>query len=245
MTPGEEREKANGKQLDATDAAALVLAAEVSALNLRVTDRIASVEEIATARIRAVDERLTGVIQLNEKSVQVALQAAEKAVTAALVAADRAVAKAEAAAEKRFESVNEFRGQLADQAGTFMPRVEYSAVHKALEERLESLGTLIAANIATVHKALEERLESTRIINAADVKRLEDKYAMLLGAQAQGAGKSMGIEKSWAVVVAVIMAVIFAASLFVSIYFGTRHPSSLSAPAAITAQVPAQFLSQA
>jgi hypothetical protein len=122
-----------------------------------------------------------------------------------------------------------------------MPRVEYSAVHKALEERLESLGTLIAANIATVHKALEERLESTRIINAADVKRLEDKYAMLLGAQAQGAGKSMGIEESWAVVVAVI----FAASLFVSIYFGTRHPSSLSAPAAITAQVPAQFLSQA
>jgi hypothetical protein len=48
----------------------------------------------------------------------------DKAVTAALQAAEKAVQKAEVAAEKRFDSVNEFRAQLSDQAATFMPRLE-------------------------------------------------------------------------------------------------------------------------
>jgi len=58
---------------------------------------------------RALDERSTQ----QGTAVRDALQAAEKAVT-----------KAEVAAERRFEAVNEFRGQLSDQAGTFMPRSE-------------------------------------------------------------------------------------------------------------------------
>lgn len=49
-------------------------------------------------------------------------QAQEKAVIAAMLSADRAVAKAEAASEKRFESVNEFRGTLSDQVRLFIPR---------------------------------------------------------------------------------------------------------------------------
>jgi hypothetical protein len=48
----------------------------------------------------------------------------EKAVNAALTAAKEAVTKAEIAAEKRFDAANEFRGQLSDQAATFMPRLE-------------------------------------------------------------------------------------------------------------------------
>ncbi len=42
----------------------------------------------------------------------------------ALTAMDKAVSKAEAAAEKRFESVNEFRGALANQQLTFATRIE-------------------------------------------------------------------------------------------------------------------------
>ena len=74
-----------------------------------------------------------------EKAVEAALAAQEKAVAAALAAADRAVAKAERAAEARFESVNEFRGTLTDQAATFLPRREYENAHTAVVEKVEAL----------------------------------------------------------------------------------------------------------
>lgn len=51
----------------------------------------------------------------------------------ALTASEKAVQKAEVAADKRFDAVNEFRAQLSDQAGLFMPRAEYDARHQALE----------------------------------------------------------------------------------------------------------------
>lgn len=74
-----------------------------------------------------------------QRAVDAALASAEKAVTAALVAADRAVAKAELAADKRFDSVNEFRGQLNDQATTFLSRNEYAAQHESLEDKVQAL----------------------------------------------------------------------------------------------------------
>lgn len=52
---------------------------------------------------------------------------------------DKAVIKAETAAEKRFESVNEFRLQLGDQAANFMTRREYQASHDALTEKINDL----------------------------------------------------------------------------------------------------------
>jgi len=65
-----------------------------------------------------------------------ALTAAEKAVAAALAAAEKAVSKAEVANEKRFESVNEFRKALTDQATLQMPRPEAMALFAALEEKI-------------------------------------------------------------------------------------------------------------
>src|SRR6186713_1573425 len=74
-----------------------------------------------------------------DKAVLSALSAQGKAVDAALAAADRAVAKAEAAAEKRFESQNEFRGTLTDQARTFMPRTEAEQSTGAINDKLNAL----------------------------------------------------------------------------------------------------------
>lgn len=74
-----------------------------------------------------------------------ALAAQEKAVAAALAAADRAVAKAETAAERRFESQNEFRGTLTDQARTFMPRAEAEQTMRAMNEKLENLTARVNA----------------------------------------------------------------------------------------------------
>src|ERR1700686_742943 len=74
-----------------------------------------------------------------DKAVQTALTSAEKAVQAALAAAKEAVTKAEIANDKRFESVNEFRGQLADQTATLMPRTEFNVQHKTLEDKISTL----------------------------------------------------------------------------------------------------------
>jgi hypothetical protein len=151
------------KKAAKTDAAALVLAAEVKAVDMRLAESIA-----------ALDQRLSGVINLNEKSVAVALVAAEKAVNAALVAADRAVAKAELASETRFSTMNEFRGQLADQAATFLPRAEYSAIQGTLDARLTS----------------EENMHTSNI------KRLEDKIAAISAVQIASASKSSGMDEA-------------------------------------------------
>jgi hypothetical protein len=62
-----------------------------------------------------------------------------------------AVLKAEQATEKRFESVNEFRAQLADQGRTFVPRNEYesgqkdqSSIIDELKVRLDRIETMKA-----------------------------------------------------------------------------------------------------
>lgn len=64
------------------------------------------------------------------------------AVNAALQAAEKAVTKAEAASEKRFESVNEFRGTLTDQARTFIPRAEADLRMGTLEAQVRALTAL-------------------------------------------------------------------------------------------------------
>lgn len=63
----------------------------------------------------------------------------QRAVATALLSAEKAVTKAEIAAEKRFESVNEFRAQLADQAATFVSRTEAEAYRLATEAKIEGL----------------------------------------------------------------------------------------------------------
>ncbi len=72
-----------------------------------------------------------------------ALIAQEKAVTAALEAAQSAVTKAENAAEKRFEAINEFRGQLSDQASRFAEKtVVDRQVEAAADKSVIAVGVL-------------------------------------------------------------------------------------------------------
>ena len=74
----------------------------------------------------------------NERNIAInqRFEAQEKQNALALTAAKEAVAKAETAAEKRFDSVNEFRGQLKDQAATFMPRAEVEIRLKPIDTKL-------------------------------------------------------------------------------------------------------------
>jgi predicted transcriptional regulator len=71
--------------------------------------------------------------------VDVLTSANKEAVNAALAAAQKAVDKAEAASERRFESVNEFRATLSDQARLLMPRLEAEQQFKTLRELIDTL----------------------------------------------------------------------------------------------------------
>jgi hypothetical protein len=76
-------------------------------------------------------------ISVQEKANDQRFEAQERAVAAALASAKEAVTKAEVAAEKRFDSVNEFRGQLKDQTATLIPRTEVIALLKSLQEKTQ------------------------------------------------------------------------------------------------------------
>lgn len=60
----------------------------------------------------------------------------DKAIAAAMASSKEAILKAETASEKRFESVNEFRAQLADQAAGFMSRAEANALLAGMGDRV-------------------------------------------------------------------------------------------------------------
>lgn len=83
-------------------------------------------EEMTTREIVAL---------INERDRQYSqrFDAQQQAVKEAFAAAKEAVEKAEKASEKRFDSVNEFRGQLKDQQTTFISRTEFLAAMKAVE----------------------------------------------------------------------------------------------------------------
>jgi archaellum component FlaC len=84
------------------------------------------------------------------------METAATAVAAALVSAEKRVDKAEAAADRRFDSVNEFRQQLADQATTFMGRSESLARHTETHARIENLTERLAMEIQRINERLTD-----------------------------------------------------------------------------------------
>jgi hypothetical protein len=100
---------------------------------------IISIREYFEALLKEQQARVNERFEIQEKAVQTALLGQEKAVSAAIIAADRAVTKAETATEKRFESVNEFRSTLADQASMLMPKSEAEIRFKSVEIKFDDL----------------------------------------------------------------------------------------------------------
>lgn len=120
----------------------------VDTLNYYFQQQISLMQETFRAQLVAMQSMLDERYQTQTKAVdaaflaqqtamQTALTAAERAVATALLSAEKAVAKAEVAADKRFESVNEFRAQLADQANTFLSRSEALTTISAVRTEAE------------------------------------------------------------------------------------------------------------
>ena len=109
-------------------------------------ERHAAMTKLLDERYATQTKAVDAAFVAQQTAMQTALTAAERAVATAMLAAEKAVDKAEDAATKRFEAVNEFRGQLSDQASTFMPRTE-------ADVRLQGLAKDVAA--------LKEQLDKT------------------------------------------------------------------------------------
>lgn len=84
-------------------------------------------------------------------------------------ASKEAVDKAQDATEKRFEAVNEFRAQLADQASTFIPRREVETLVDRLTDQITELFSLARAVQADTisrteydarHSSLADKIDS-------------------------------------------------------------------------------------
>lgn len=89
--------------------------------------------------IHGNDRRYEQRYDASQKALEAALMAQKEAINAALAAQDRAVTKAELATEKRFESVNEFRGTLDNQQRTLIPRQEVDVLIKGVDEKIGNL----------------------------------------------------------------------------------------------------------
>jgi hypothetical protein len=118
---------------------------------------VTAIEEQITALRATIDEhdqRYEQRFQAQQAALAAALTSQKESVRDALAAADRAVTKSETATEKRFEGVNEFRGQLKDQSSTFITRTEHASDLKGLTERLGRLEQLQADSAGSARQTL-------------------------------------------------------------------------------------------
>jgi hypothetical protein len=170
-----------------------------------------------------IDHRLQERYETQETGLRTALTAAEKAVEVAVTSAEKAVLTANIANEKRFESVNEFRGQLADQVSTFATRNEVGIQIQSLAEKLEAQTKLSAQRAGEIELRLTSRLDLSQgermgqpnVANqiAALVARVDE----LRQAQSAGSGHSSGISQSWGALLGVVMLISTMIAIFLAL----------------------------
>jgi len=153
----------------------------VSTLNQYMNDLIVQMDRRYQERFEAQTKALDAAFLAQQTAMQAALLAAEKAVQTALSAAEKAVTKAEIANEKRFDSVNEFRSTLSDQASRLMPRTESEARLGSIAEKVDSTVIVMTERL----NSLELRLNDKANANATRIEKIES--------ISKGVGASWGV----------------------------------------------------
>jgi len=105
-------------------------------LELNVRD----VKELLNEKIDAV----LNVMKERDDRYSVSLKSMDEINKMSLANSKEAINKAEIATEKRFDSVNEFRGTLADQAAKLMPTQEANARFKVYDDKIEDVKNQLA-----------------------------------------------------------------------------------------------------
>ncbi len=175
-------------------------------LQHRIATEIAAVREVVDIRFNDTATMYQQRFDAQQKAIADALVAAEKAVTTALLSADRAVVKAETAAEKRFESVNEFRSTLADQAATLIPRAEAEARFSLLGEKLAPLASFVSrVEHETLATALiSVQLDMKALVKREDLKPINDAIDKLRETASTTSGRNANSDKVMTFGIAVV-----------------------------------------
>lgn len=100
-----------------------------------INEKDANLRTLISGNDKRYEERFIA----SQKALELGLAGQKSEISAALAAADRAVLKAEMATEKRFESVNEFRGTLDNQQRTLIPRAEVDVLMRGVSEKIFTL----------------------------------------------------------------------------------------------------------
>lgn len=111
-------------------------------------------------RVERNHERIEGVDKITDAkfvTFRTLVDSQAEKVALALAASDKAVSKAEVANEKRFEGINEFRGQLADQANALMPRTEALALNGSLAARVDAALKGIDTSVTDMKSRLDRQ----------------------------------------------------------------------------------------
>lgn len=117
---------------------------------------------------------LIALIEANDHRYEEHFRAQREQVASGFEAVREAVSKAESATERRFDSVNEFRAQLGDQAATFLPRSEAEARLRGLNENIEGVRTTVERSAFVTREffdrfAKEQAEQHTRIFDQLSV----------------------------------------------------------------------------
>jgi hypothetical protein len=186
------------------------------------TERFAALRALMDERDRLYGQSFKAA----EVAVVSALAAQEKAVSAAFMASEKAIVKAEQAQKEYNERSNEFRGQLADQAVTLMPRPETMSMFKAVEEKVSAAQSGLDIRIATLQESSKRELEASR---TAFEKALDTQAAAIQSLRelhAQGSGKEQAVtqnqgQTNWLIGL-FVSAMLGAVGLAMSIYNAVR-----------------------
>jgi hypothetical protein len=111
-------------------------------------------------RIERAQEKIEGVSHVTDAkfvTYRTLIDSQADKVALALAASDKAVSKAETANEKRFEGINEFRGQLGDLSNTLMPRSEANQLATSLSARMDASIKSIETSLTDLKSRLDRQ----------------------------------------------------------------------------------------
>lgn len=168
----------------------------------RIEDVIRESQHVAADLQREVESRITLLTDAKFVTYRTLIDSQAEKVALALDAAEKAIAKAEASTEKRFDSVNEFRQQLNDQARTFMPRTEALQLSEQATQRIRELAEVVPTLVTRLEVQATTDRWSERISELND--RLNRSEGQGQGAKDNRAGLIAVISVAVAILVAAI-----------------------------------------
>lgn len=115
-----------------------------------ITEGDRNLREHIESRVTQIQSALVAADELERSRLDVIMgriESVRKELALTQDASNEAITKSENATDKRFESVNEFRANLADQSATFLPRevaeAQFAEVRRSISELAEKVGKVV------------------------------------------------------------------------------------------------------